>query len=472
MTLSVLNFFSDIRILSAILIAMLGMTFLAHASARSWPYVKWMAGSALVFGVTQGLLVSVDALGWISGETAGPVGSVMGLGAMAALLAGLQACFTPGGMRPSRVFAGVLVGAPLLVVAMSALMHGWAFAGPATIALIFMVAAGWLAWLWTREGWDGQLILALLFLGHPLLFAVAMLTDMSLLQFRQLTPLPISIAYVFVMTLILQRDAQILARELRERVRAEKALQQLTDSLEEIVRSRTRQLEEIIQGLRSFAGMVSHDLRGPLRNAAGLADLALEEYRAGDTASAERSLELIRREAQRASDMVNDLLTLARVDQGLPSPEPVDMRALLQDCLQSLAVQFPRASETVQVSPLPVVQAGAGLMRHVLMNLLGNALKFGAERRDLRIAFDAREDGGFWRFSVADNGPGFDPAKTGELFQPFSRLDERQAGGTGLGLTVVKRAVERHGGTVGASSAPGGGAAFWWTLPRSAALQT
>lgn len=465
MTHPVLNFFSDIRILSAILIAMLGMTFLANSSARSWPYVKWLAGSALVFGITQGLLVSVDALGWISEASAGPVGSVMGLAAMAALLAGLQACFSPRGMPPSRLFAGVLLGAPVLVVAMSALMQGWAFAGPATIALIFMGTSGWLAWLWTRDGWGGQLVLAVLCLGYPLLFAVAMVSDMSLLQFRQVTPLPVSIAYVFVMTLIMQRDSLILARELRERVKAEQALQRLTDSLEEIVRSRTRQLEEIIQGLRSFAGMVSHDLRGPLRNAAGLADLALEEYRAGNTASAERSLELIRREAQRASDMVNDLLTLAKVDQGPPSPEPVDMQALLRDCLQSLAVQFPQAPEAVQASPLPVVQADAGLMRHVLMNLLGNALKFGAERGDLRIALDARKDGGFWRFSVADNGPGFDPSKSGELFKPFSRLDERQAGGTGLGLTVVKRAVERHGGTVGASSVAGEGAAFWWTLP-------
>ncbi|WP_310307577.1 ATP-binding protein [Hydrogenophaga laconesensis] len=472
MTHPVLIFFSDIRTLSTILIAMLGMTFLAYASPRSWSYVKWLAGSALVFGVTQGLLVSVDAMGWISGEVAGPVGSLMGLGAMAALFAGLQACFVPRGIPPVRVFVGVLLGAPVLVVGMSAWLNGWAFAAPAVIALLFLLAAGWLVWIWSRDGWGGQLVLAVLFLGYPLLFAVAMVSDMSLLQFRRVTPLPVSIGYVFVMTLILQRDSQILARELRERVRAEQALQQLTGSLEEIVRNRTQQLEEIIQGLRSFAGMVSHDLRGPLRNAAGLADMALEEHRAGNAAGAERSLELIRREAQRASNMVNDLLTLAKVDEEPPAPEPVDMQALLRDCVQSLAVQFPQAPEAVQeAAPLPVVQADAGLMRHVLMNLLGNALKFGAERRDLHIALDAKEEDGFWRFSVADNGPGFDPAKIGELFKPFSRLDERQVGGTGLGLTVVKRAVERHGGTVGASSTPGQGAAFWWTLPCNTALQ-
>ncbi|WP_066268979.1 sensor histidine kinase [Hydrogenophaga palleronii] len=462
-----MSFFSDTRILSAILIGMLGMTFLAHASSRSWPYVKWLAGAALVFGVSQGALVSMDALGWVSASVVGPIGSVMGLATMAAVMAGLQACFSPGGMPPMRVFIGLLVGAPLLVVAMSTLLHGWNFAGPATIALIFSAASVWLVSLWLRDGWGGQLVLAVLFLAYPLLFLVAMLAGLSLLQLRQLTPLPVSIAFVFVMTLIMQRESKIVVRELRERVKAEIALQQLTDSLEEIVRSRTRQLEEIIQGLRSFAGMVSHDLRGPLRNTAGLADLALDEYRAGHAEGTEQALQRIRREAQRASSMVNDLLTLAKVDEEAPSPEAVDMQALLRDCLQSLSVQFPQASDVVQASPLPVVQADAGLMRHVLMNLLGNALKFGGERRDLRIALEAREDGGFWRFSVADNGPGFDPAKSHELFKPFSRLDERQAGGTGLGLTVVKRAVERHGGSVGASSEPGRGAAFWWTVPAA-----
>ena len=468
MTQPVLSFFSDIRILSAILIAMLGATFLLYASQRSWPYVKWLAGSALVFGITQGLLVTADALDWISAEAAGPVGSLLGLGAMSALLAGLQACFSPDGVHPRRVFLGAVVGALALVVLMSTVMRGWAFAGPAAITVIFLGASCWLVWLWSRYRWAGQLVLAAVFLGYPMLFFVAMSTGMSLLQFRQVTPLPVSITFMFVMMLMQQRDAQILARELQERMRAEQALQQLTDSLEEIVRSRTRQLEEIIQGLRSFAGMVSHDLSGPLRNASSLAELALHDFRAGDVVASERSLEMIRREAQRASTMVNDLLTLARVDQSPPNATPVDMQALLRECLQSLALQYPSAPSVVQCAALPVVQADASLMRHVLMNLLGNALKFGADRSDLRITVEARkDDGGAWRFSVVDNGPGFDPSRSGELFQPFSRLGERVAGGTGLGLTVVKRAAERHGGTVGAVSAPGQGASFWWTLPQA-----
>ena len=120
------------------------------------------------------------------------------------------------------------------------------------------------------------------------------------------------------------------------------------------------------------------------------------------------------------------------------------------------------AGVVFQVGEMPALRIGHGA-KHA------NAPPQGG--RDLHIALDAREEGGFWRFSVADNGPGFDPDKSGELFKPFSRLDERQAGGTGLGLTVVKRAVERHGGTVGAWSSPGEGAAFWWTLPVRAAAQ-
>lgn len=469
-TLSVLTFLGDIRVLSSIIIGMLGITFMAHASPRSWPYVKWLAGSALVFGVSQFMVLLFEWLGWLSGSVAGPLGSGLGLIAMATVLAGLQAYFSPGKLPPARVFFAILIGSPLLVVATSAVLQGWGFAGPLAISAIFVMASCWLMSLWWRDRWAGQWIMALFFLGHPMLVGVALAGGLSLLQLRQLTPLPISVSYVFLLMLILQRDAETLARELHERVKAERALQKLTDSLEDIVRSRTRQLEEIIQGLRSFAGMVSHDLSGPLRNAASLANLALQEYRAGDAAGAERCLELIRLEALRASNMVNDLLTLAKVDQGPPSPSPVDMQALLADCLQALALQYPQAPRVVQGAALPVVHADAGLMRHVLMNLLGNALKFGADRADLRITVEARnDDGGVWRFSVVDNGPGFDPGRSGELFQPFSRLDERQAGGTGLGLTVVKRAAERHGGTVGAMSAPGQGATFWWTLPAASA---
>ncbi len=466
MTLTALQFFSDIRILSAILIAMLGVTFLVHASPRSWPYVKWLAGSAVLFGTTQCSVGSLVAVGWLSNDAAGPVGSLLGLLAMAALLAGLHVCLSPNQkMPPLRVFLLILMSAPLMVLVMRVLLGGWAFAGPMTIALIFVIASGWLVWLWWRERWGGQLVLALLFLGYPLLLAIALLTDMSLLQFRMLTPLPISIAYVFVMTLILHRDSLIVGRELRERVKAEQALQRLTDSLEDIVRSRTQQLEEMVRGLRSFAGMVSHDLSGPLRNTAGLASMALEEYRAGHPADTERCLEMIRMESMRASTMVNDLLNLARVEHGPPDLVPVDMQALVQECLGSLALQFPNAAEAVRAEPMPVVQADASLMQHVVMNLVGNALKFGTGHSALRVQLGAMRENGFWRFTVTDNGPGFDPAKSGELFQPFSRLDERKIGGTGLGLTVVKRVVESHGGAVGAASRPGEGARFWWTLP-------
>ncbi|QHE88198.1 sensor histidine kinase [Hydrogenophaga sp. BPS33] len=466
MTLSVLQFFIDIRILSAILIAMLGATFLAYASARSWPYVKWLAGSAVLFGTTQCSIGSLVALGWLSDDAAGPVGSLLGLLAMAAMLAGLNASFSrQQKVSPLQVFLSVVVCAPLMVLAMSVLLNGWAFAGPMTIAAIFVATSIWLVSVWWRERWTGQIVLAVLFLGYPLLLVVAMATDMGLLNFRKLTPLPISIAYVFVMTLIQQRESKVIARELRERVKAEQALQQLTDSLEDSVRSRTQQLEEMVRGLRSFAGMVSHDLSGPLRNTAGLAEAALAEYHAGRPADAQHCLERIRIEAMRASTMVNNLLNLARVDHGPPELSPVDMQALVQECLGSLALQYPQAAQAVSAHPMPVVQAEASLMQHVVMNLVGNALKFGAGDGGLRVQLDVAREGPFWRFTVSDNGPGFDPAKSGELFQPFSRLDERKVGGTGLGLTVVKRVVEWHGGSVGAACEPGQGARFWWTLP-------
>lgn len=463
-----LLYFSDLRILTAVLIGTLGMTFLLNASPRSWPYVRWLAGSTLVFGLTQLIFRTAELRGWVPRDNAGPIGAAVGLAAWAAVMAGLHAFFAPDGGRPLRRFVVLVLGASVAVALLHLLTAGWTFAGPLTVAVIFAFTSGWMLWQWQRDRWRGQLLLAAAFMIHPLFLGMAIAEGLSLQEFRQLTPLPVTVAYVVVLTLILQRDGQRLALELRERERAEAQLRKLAGSLEDIVQGRTRQLEEVVAGLRSFAGMVSHDLRGPLGNVANLADLARRAQRDGDQAKADRYLGMIRDEALRATDMVSDLLTLARVDHGLAEREQVDMRALIADCVRTLALQYPQAPSVVQVGDMPRLSADPGLLRHAVLNLLGNALKFGRDHADLRVVVEAQQEGDDWRFSVSDNGDGFDPARAGELFKPFARLDAGRVTGTGLGLTVVRRVIERHGGRVGALSRPGQGATFWWTLPAVA----
>lgn len=132
--------------------------------------------------------------------------------------------------------------------------------------------------------------------------------------------------------------------------------------------------------------------------------------------------------------------------------------------IDTLSIQYCAAPTAIKVQLLPSVFADRNLISHVLTNLLSNALKFGSHRKDLRITVVAHRTDNGWRFEVTDNGSGFDPAMADQLFKPFSRLGRRDVPGTGLGLSVVQRAVQAHGGEVGSVSRVGDGTTFWWTL--------
>lgn len=465
-----LVFAGDVRLFAALVILALGAVFLFNASRSSWPYSRWLAGSAVIYGATLGLM-RVGELSGLVNERAAAIGlPLSSLLAIAMLAAGLQAHFRPSGVPARRVFFGVAVVMPVLIFAADAALSGWVYAGPIATASIFTAGALWMFTLWWRDRWGGQLVLMVAFLQHPLLVSFGLIQGMGLEEVRSLMPLPLALSYVFLMTLILQRDAKTLDAELQQRARAEEELQRIAETLEATVDERTTELREIVHGLQSFSGMVSHDLSGPLRNAGALVHMARNAVQRGDGAELHDTLGRIERETQRAQSMVSDLLSLSRVEQAPLQVAPVDMQALFQECLASLAGQFPDVTEVVQSDNLPVVQGDAGLLQHVLVNLIGNALKFGRARRDLRIAVRAQREGQLWRFTVSDNGPGFATERANELFKPFSRLENTSVHGTGLGLTVVKRVVERLGGQVGAASSPGLGATFWWTLP--AATQT
>jgi signal transduction histidine kinase len=466
-----LPYANDIRLMAGLLIVALGLAFLLNASRPSWPYARWLAGSAAIYGCTLALFRLGEIAGLIDDSTTGTALPLASLLAIATLAAGLQARFRPGGVPARRVFIAVAVIAPLVILSVSTALPNQPFAGPISTAMLFFAGAAWMVWLWRRERWGGQLVFALVLLTHPALVLFGLLQGLDLQQLRQLLPIPIVLAYVFVMTLILQRDAQMLDEELQQRARAEEELQRIAATLEDTVQERTTELHEIVQGLQSFAGMVSHDLSGPLRNAGALVHMARNAAQRGDKAEMHEALTRLERETQRAQSMVSDLLSLSRVEQTPIERAPVDTQALFEDCLQSLAVQHPNAAAIAHAEGLPVVMSDAGLLHHVLTNLIGNALKFGQARNELRVSVRAQRDGEVWRFTVADNGPGFDPARSADLFRPFSRLQNTPANGTGLGLTVVKRVVQRLGGEVGAASSPGLGATFWWTLPAASDTQ-
>ncbi|MDP1683620.1 ATP-binding protein [Hydrogenophaga sp.] len=456
----------DVRSLSALMLGGIGLIFLLSWAGREQGPSAWLAGSLIGLGVAQAVSVTLS----YSGDFLGPVQRLMASAAIvvptsAALFVGLRAYFLPQSRSPWRLFLQIMVGGLALSLLILGATGGWPFAGGVTVSVMGAMAAVWLLHLWRQRRWWGPLVLAGSMALIPAALLLSLFLGLSLDEYRQLSTYPVTFVCIELILLILIRDAQVLNQELKVRREAETALRLLAESLEDEVHKRTESLQEVVAGLQSFAAMVSHDLRGPVRNVKGLAAMALEEFRQGDASGTEQSLDLILTEARRGAAMVNDLLCLAQVENDKLQAGEIDMAQVMVETVQSLALQYPEAWARVEIGGMPKVVADAGLMRHVASNLIGNALKFGGGHEQLRVWVSARCDGQFWRFEIRDNGPGFDATLAHQLFKPFSRLGNTEVAGTGLGLTVVKRAVERQGGQAGASAELGSGSSFWWTLP-------
>ncbi|NCT97299.1 MAG: HAMP domain-containing histidine kinase [Comamonadaceae bacterium] len=462
-----LSLFGDLRFMTGAMVALLGVIFIAYANRASWPYVRWLAGSAVLFGLAQlGFRVAQLHFGVRAEGIGGPAAAVV-VFALTALLVGLHTYLTPGARHQGWRFAWLSALGLVWVVALVRALGDNPFRGPLASSGVLVAASLWLLWRWWHDRWSGQFALAAALLVQPLLLLLAIRVGLDVRTFREITPLPIVLVYFFVLTLILQRDARRLASELRRSEQAEAAMQRLADGLDRTVHERTAQLEAINQGLRAFSGMVSHDLRGPLRNIHGLSEMAREAIEEGQPAQALPLVRKLGHESLRASRMVSDLLDLARVEQQALQKAQVDFGELVRECVEQLAMEYPSARHAVRVGPLPVVVVDRGLMAHVVTNLVGNALKYGQGRPGLAVEVGAQREDQAWRFAVSDNGPGFDEARASELFKPFSRLAGEAVPGTGLGLTVVRRVVQQHGGEVGACGRVGEGARFWWTLPTA-----
>jgi signal transduction histidine kinase len=223
---------------------------------------------------------------------------------------------------------------------------------------------------------------------------------------------------------------------------------------------------------QGFNRAVSHDLRGPLGGIAGLAQLATSALDGGDVAMVRRSLAAIATQADTSTKLVAALLQLAHVGDAKLARRKVALEALTRDVIAQLRLgqdaSGMAASAQWIVGALPDVEADADLLRPVLVNLMTNALKFSRDAHPPIVRIDASIDARETTVHVRDNGVGFAPDSAERLFQPFMRLHGRRFEGHGIGLSIVRRAVERHGGRVWADGEPDHGAAFHFTLPHAA----
>jgi PAS domain S-box-containing protein len=257
---------------------------------------------------------------------------------------------------------------------------------------------------------------------------------------------------------------QIVYVDVTERHDLERGLQHLNAELEGRVRERTAQLEAALHELETFSYSVSHDLRAPLRAIDGFSQALLEDYGGALDARGRGYLDRVRHGARRMGELIDDLLTLARVMRTELSRETVDLSALAREVIEELRRAQPNRSPTVTIDTGLLASGDPSLLRSLLSNLLGNAWKFSGTRQAACIEFGVHA-GQPPVYFVRDNGVGFDMTYADKLFGPFSRLhnpDEFE--GTGIGLATVHRIVSRHGGRVWAESAPEQGATFYFTL--------
>ncbi|MFC4542205.1 ATP-binding protein [Halosolutus amylolyticus] len=237
--------------------------------------------------------------------------------------------------------------------------------------------------------------------------------------------------------------------------------QQYRTELEELIAD----LEVSNERLEQFAYAASHDLQEPLRMVSTY--LQLIERRYGDELDDEGTefLEYAVDGADRMRDMIEGLLQYSRVETRGDAFEPVDMDAVLENVRENLQVTIDRTDAEITAESLPRVVGDAGQLQQVLQNLLSNAIEYSGPESP-RIHVGAERNGTQWTVSVADDGIGIDPADQERIFEVFQRLHSREThAGTGIGLALCERIVERHGGEIWVESDPGEGATFSFTVP-------
>lgn len=260
--------------------------------------------------------------------------------------------------------------------------------------------------------------------------------------------------------------ASKIARDISERKLSEQELRRYRAHLEELVAERTRELEAANRELEAFTYSASHDLRTPLRAIDGFSGLLGSKY--GDQLDAEgrRLLTVVRNNAARMSQLIDGILAFSRCGRLRLKAGEVDMERLLHAAWMDLEPLREGRTIRLQVTPLAPTQGDPILLRQVWSNLLANAIKFTAPRPEAQIAVGCSSGSTETRYSVTDNGVGFDPAYAHKLFGVFQRLHAvDEFAGTGIGLAIVKRIVNRHGGRVEADGRLGEGATFSFSLP-------
>jgi PAS domain S-box-containing protein len=260
-----------------------------------------------------------------------------------------------------------------------------------------------------------------------------------------------------------------VSRDITERKRADDDIRRLNLEME----ARNAELAAMNKELESFSYSVSHDLRAPLRAIDGFSLALLEDYGGGLGPEAQSHLQRVRAATSRMSNLIDDMLKLARIVRSEPVEDEVNLSALAEEVVSQLRIVEPERSVTIDIAPGLQATGDRHLLRAMLENLLGNAWKFTSKSPVPHIEVGVTNGTSEAPFFVRDNGAGFDMRYADKLFGVFQRLhSDRDYPGTGVGLASVQRIVRKHGGRIWAESTLGQGATFYFVLRPKKLIQT
>lgn len=237
--------------------------------------------------------------------------------------------------------------------------------------------------------------------------------------------------------------------------------------LQQRVREHVVELEAANRELETFSYSVSHDLRAPLRAISGLSNILVESYATQMPGEAQQLLQRIISSAERMGQLIEHLLRFARLSKQSLIKRPVNTAAMVHQVLEDLQKELANRHVVAQVGEVPDTVGDPVLLQQVFVNLLSNAFKFTRHSDHPEVVVGSHRNEGEQIYFVRDNGAGFDMQYAGNLFKVFHRLhsaDEFE--GTGVGLSLVQRIIQRHGGRIWAEGEVGKGATFYFTLPR------
>jgi signal transduction histidine kinase len=250
----------------------------------------------------------------------------------------------------------------------------------------------------------------------------------------------------------------------------EQAVQRQRRQAEEELGKKLDELARSNQELEQFAYVASHDLQEPLRMVAAYTQLLAEKYRGKLDEQADKYIAYAVDGATRMQTLIQDLLRFSRAGRGEPNLQNTDCSKVVEQALAHLFAAIRESGAVVECTSLPRLVADGSQLVQVFQNLIGNGIKFhGSEKPAIRVA--AESQGEYWMFTVADSGIGMAPENIADIFVIFKRLHTRtEYSGNGIGLSICKKIVERHGGRIWVESTPGKGSEFKFTLPALALL--